>query len=440
MPTCLIAGGGLAGLSCAAALADAGFSVELFEARPFLGGRAASYFVRTGGESVEIDNSQHVLLRCCVNLLDFYRRLGVEDKIRFYDTIVFIEPGGRRSVLRAGPWPEPFHFTGSLARLRFLGWRDKAALVRATGAVGWERRRRRDLDRITFLDWLREKRQTRRAIERFWEPVIVSALNEAPGRVAARYGLQVIWLGFLARRDNYHLGVPAVSLGRLYHPDLWRSRPRVRLHLGATVERFVFDGGCVAGAVVSGEQKQADYYVSAVDFDRARELLPELELDAAGWEHVPITGIHLWFDRRVTDLPHAALLDRTIQWFFDHGEGRYLQLVVSASRSLLPMSRDAIVELAVRELAEFLPAVREAKLERSHVVKEVRATVSPAPGHEARRPGSHTPWRNFFLAGDWTRSGWPSTMEGAVRSGYLAAEAVTNRAGRLRRFVLPDRE
>ncbi len=440
MPTCLIAGGGLAGLACAAALADAGFSVDLFEARPFLGGRAASYFVRTGGETAEIDNCQHILLRCCVNLLDFYRRLGVDDKIRFYDTIVFLEPGGRRSVLRAGPWPEPFHFTGSLARLRFLGWRDKAAVVRAMRAVRRDWPGRRDLDRITFLDWLREKRQTTGAIERFWEPVIVSALNESPGRVAARHGLQVIWLGFLARRDNYHLGVPAVSLGRLYHPGLWQSRPHVRLHLGEPVERFVLEGGRVAGAVVGGEQRRADYYVSAVDFDRAAELLPELELDTAGWERSPITGIHLWFDRPVTTLPHAALLGRTIQWFFNRREGRYLQIVVSASRSLVPMGRSEIVGLVLGELAEFLPGVRQAKLERSHVVKELRATLSVQPGLEARRPGQRTRWPNLFLAGDWTRTGWPPTMEGAVRSGYLAAEALTGQAGRPRRFLLPERE
>ncbi len=258
--------------------------------------------------------------------------------------------------------------------------------------------------------------------------------------MAARCGLQVIWLGFLARRDNYEMGVPAVSLGRLYHQDLWRSRPQVRLHLGSPVERFIIESGRVAGAVVAGEQRRADYYVSAVDFERAATLAPELGLHTAGWEHSPITGIHLWFDRPVTALPHAALLGRTIQWFFNRSSGRYLQLVVSASRALIPMGRKAIVELAVRELADFLPAVSEAKLERSHVVKEVRATLSSTPGLEAQRPGTQTRWPNLFLAGDWTRSGWPSTMEGAVRSGYLAAEAVTHRAGRPRQFLLPDRD
>lgn len=183
---------------------------------------------------------------------------------------------------------------------------------------------------------------------------------------------------------------------------------------------------------------QARYYVCALPFERIPVVAPGMELELEHFEHSPITGIHLWFDRPVTILPHAALLDRTIQWFFDKGDGRYLQLVVSASRTLLEMSRRKIIELALRELVEFLPAVREAKLERAHVIKEVRATFSPKPGLEARRPPAETVVRNLFLAGDWTRSGWPATMEGAVRSGYLAAEAVTRAAGEDRMFLLPD--
>jgi uncharacterized protein with NAD-binding domain and iron-sulfur cluster len=165
---------------------------------------------------------------------------------------------------------------------------------------------------------------------------------------------------------------------------------------------------------------------------------PELGLDLAGFEHSPITGIHLWFDRPVTDLPHATLLDRTIQWMFNKGEGRAVQLVVSASRGLVEMPRAEVIALALRELAEFFPEVRLAKLEKAHVVKELRATFSARPGLESLRPGSRTNVRNLFLAGDWTRSGWPATMEGAVRSGYLAAEAVTEAAGTPARFLLPD--
>ncbi len=162
-------------------------------------------------------------------------------------------------------------------------------------------------------------------------------------------------------------------------------------------------------------------------------MIPDLNLDVTKFDHSPITGIHLWFDRPITDLPQATLLDRTIQWMFNKSEGRYIQLVVSASRSLETMPRADVIALALRELAEFFPAVREAKLEKSHVVKEIRATFSAAPRLEALRPVSRTAIPNLFLAGDWTRSGWPATMEGAVRSGYLAAEAITGK-----KFVLPD--
>jgi zeta-carotene desaturase len=190
--------------------------------------------------------------------------------------------------------------------------------------------------------------------------------------------------------------------------------------------------------VVGGETMTADAYVLAVPFERVMGLAPELALDFSRFEHSPITGIHLWFDRKITDLPHATLLDRTIQWMFNKSEGRYLQLVVSASRSLLEMPRAEVIELAVRELAEFFPVVREAKLEKAHVVKEVRATFSARPGLEKLRPPARTAIGNLFLAGDWTRSGWPATMEGAVRSGYLAAEAVVEKAGAPRKFVIPD--
>jgi zeta-carotene desaturase len=163
-----------------------------------------------------------------------------------------------------------------------------------------------------------------------------------------------------------------------------------------------------------------------------------LPIEWSAFTHSPITGIHLWFDRPVTSLAHATLLDRTIQWMFNKSEGRYIQTVVSASRSLLETPRQEIIDLAVRELAEFFPAVKEARLEKAQVIKEVRATFSARTGLEALRPAAQTSMKNFFLAGDWTRSGWPATMEGAVRSGYLAAEAVTEAAGMPRRFLLPD--
>ena len=167
-------------------------------------------------------------------------------------------------------------------------------------------------------------------------------------------------------------------------------------------------------------------------------MAPELGIDVSAFDHSPITGIHLWFDRPITELPHATLLDRTLQWMFNKGQGKYLQLVVSASRALSSMPKGDVIAMALRELAEFFPAARTATLERAHVVKEIRATFSALPHLEPRRPGPTTAAANLFLAGDWTRSGWPATMEGAVRSGYIAAEAVSSAAGKPEKFLLTD--
>jgi zeta-carotene desaturase len=267
-------------------------------------------------------------------------------------------------------------------------------------------------------------------VERFWRQVLVSAINEELDRMAAAHGFQVIADGFLASPDAYEMGIPRVPLGELYSDQAWSRFPNVTLRERTAVERIETAGGRVVGVEAGGRRYTAEIYVSALPFERLRPLLPHLPIAWERFEHSPITGIHLWFDRPVTRLPHGTLLDRTIQWFFNKREGRHLQVVVSASRSLVPMGRQEIIDLALRELAEFLPAVREARLEKAHVVKEVRATFSAAPGLEAARPVASTAWPNFFLAGDWTRSGWPATMEGAVRSGHLAAEAITGQPGR----------
>jgi len=438
MADVIVIGGGLAGLASAAALAGAGHTVRVLEARRFLGGRATSYEIGTGDDAETIDNCQHILLRCCVNLLDFYRRLGVENEIVFHRTFTFIEPGGRRSELRAGLLPAPAHFAESFLSLKFLNGAEKIAVVRAILAIRSQHARRTDLDRITMLDWLQEQRQPPRAIERFWRQVLVSAINEELGRMAARHGFQVFRLGFLARKNSYEMGVPAVPLGQLYRAEVWRKMGGAAIQTSTPIERIVLENGAVRAIATAAGELRADYYICALPFERMDAVAPDLPLDLAGFEHSPITGIHLWFDRPVTDLPHATLLDRTIQWMFNKGQGRAVQLVVSASRGLVDMPRAEVIALALRELAEFFPAVRDAKLERAHVVKEIRATFSAGLGLEARRPVSRTKIRNLFLAGDWTRSGWPATMEGAVRSGYLAAEAVTETAGTPARFLLPD--
>jgi squalene-associated FAD-dependent desaturase len=386
MADVIVIGGGLAGLASTAALAGAGHTVRLLESRRFLGGRATSYEIGTGEAAETIDNCQHILLRCCVNLLDFYRRLGVGNEIAFHSEFTFIEPGGRRSVLRAGLLPTPAHFTESFLSLRFLSLAEKMAVVRAIQAIRRQYARRTDLDRITMQQWLEEQRQPPRAIERFWRQVLVSAINEELDRMAALHGFQVFRLGFLGRKNSYEMGVPAVPLGQLYRADAWRKIGNATIETSTPAERIVVENGAVQAVATAGGELRADYYVCALPFERVRAVAPDVDLDLAGFEHSPITGIHLWFDRPVTDLPHATLLDRTIQWMFNKGEGRAVQLVVSASRGLVDMPRSEVIALALRELAEFFPEVRDAKLEKAHVVKEIRATFSARPGLEARRP------------------------------------------------------
>src|SRR5688572_2717219 len=257
MKRVVVAGGGLAGLAAAAALGGAGYEVDLLEARPFLGGRASSYPIP--GESTQvIDNCQHVLLRCCTNLLDLYQRLDVRHLVRFHREFYFIEPGGRTSVLRAGSLPAPLHFSGAMLRMQCFSLKDKVAIARALLALRRERLRRADLDSITMMEWLREKRQTPNAIARFWRQVLVSAINEDLERMAAAHAFQVFWRGFMASADSYQMGVPAAPLSDLYSSEAWKRLPSVRIHLRQPVERVVVEDGAVRGVVTRGERWPCD--------------------------------------------------------------------------------------------------------------------------------------------------------------------------------------
>lgn len=438
MSRIIVIGGGVAGMAAAAALGGDGHEVEVLEARPFPGGRASSYEVAGLAHGRPIDNCQHILLGCCVNLLDFYSRINVSSAIDFHNRFYFIEPGGRLSTMQAGPLPAPLHFAGSFAILRFLGVKDKLGIARAMQAMRAERTRRSGLDRMTMLDWLREKGQTPRAIARFWEPVLVSAINDDLDRIAASHGFQAFWLGFLASASGSRMGVPKVPLGDLYKSGVWASMPNVRFRFRTTVTSLRTAGNHILSADAAGEAIHGDHFISALPLDRLAFLAPELDVPFAQFETSPITGIHLWFDRPVTQLPHAALLDRTIHWFFNKRGGHYLQLVVSASRRLTKLGKREVVELALGELAEFLPVVGNARLLDAHVVKEMKATFSARPGLDQYRPGPETIYSNLSLAGDWTRTGWPATMEGAARSGYIAAEHASARLGSPGHYLLPD--
>jgi len=442
-----VVGGGLAGLAAGCALASSGFHVTLFERRPYLGGRASSYEHPGTGEVV--DNCQHVLLGCCTNLIQFYQRLGVESKIHWYDRLTFLEPGGRASVIAPSKLPAPFHTAPAFLRAACLNFSDKLSIAAAMAALAPATPR--DTGE-SFWTWLHRHGQTQQAIERFWKPVLVSALNEELDRMSVPYAAQVVRESFLKSAAAGRMGVPTVPLTELYSvAGDYIAAHGGEIRVRCSVESFLAEPDHVK-LLVLGEETSFDFGLFAVPFDVLSRILPQtstaepLRQVLARFETSPITGIHLWFDRQITDLDHAVLLDRTIQWMFHKSKilgrdesGSYVELVVSSSKTLVEKSRAEIIELALAELREFFPGAREAKLVKSTVIKEVHATYSPRPGVDVYRPRPETVWPKVFLAGDWTATGWPATMEGAVRSGYLAAESVARVAGiRDASFLVPD--
>jgi zeta-carotene desaturase len=455
--TVTVVGGGLAGIAAACALADSGYRVHILERRPFLGGRASSY--EHPGTSEVIDNCQHVLIGRCTSLIDLYRRLGVLDSIRWYDRFTFLTPdGGPPTVIQPSWLPAPFHSTLAFLRAPAFSLADKIAIAR--GLTTFIRGIPPDTAE-NFDQWLRRHHQTQRAIDRFWKPVLVSALNQDLDRISVHYAAKVFRESFLLSPQSGRMGIPSVPLSELYGAAIGYLRDRgSEVSLRASVEAIVPSEKCWR-TTASGQTFQSDAVVLALSFEAMAALLPalpqnpavqELAGRLAQFEHSPITGIHLWFDREITDYDHAVLLDTTIQWMFNKSRlqpahrapaagssaGSYLELVVSASRSLVPMQRQPIIDLALRELARFFPTVASAQLVKATVVKEVRATYSVRPLLDSIRPSASSPWANILLAGDWTATSWPATMEGAVRSGYLAAAAVTRTLGAPKDFLAPE--
>lgn len=477
MTQVIVIGGGLAGLAGAVALADAGLQVELYERRPILGGRATSFIHPSSGERV--DNCQHVLLGCCVNLLDFYARLGVANHIDFHEDIPFIDESGRVSVIGPSGLPPPLHLLPSFLRLKTMGVRDKLSIVRTVAAMIRHAARLRETggpavalatDTLradteaphgaetpyaaeapspdSMAAWLKAHGATERAVEAFWKPFLISALNDELDDIDADYGIGTAVRAFLINRSGYEVGLPTVPLGDLYAPciDYIEQRGGRVLFNRGVAGISVHDGKVASISLQDGSSVEAGAYLSALPFDVLCKLLPQSQASAPyfsmldGLSVSPITAVHVWFDRPVTELAYAAVIGRRIQWIFNQSSrhagaisadngGAYLGLVISASDDWMKTPRQIIIDEAMEDLRSLLPAVREAELLKTIVVKEGRATFAPRPGCDALRPGPSSPFPNLSIAGDWVQTGWPATMESAVRSGYQAAEVLLRSRG-----------
>ncbi len=434
-PHVLIIGAGLAGLAAAQALAPRGFQVTILESRNRLGGRAGSFTDAATGQL--IDACQHVSMGCCTAFAQFCRSVGIAPFLKPQPMLYFMTPDRRVSCFRADRLPAPLHLARSFLTAHFLTSGEKLRIAWGLARLTYTPP---DAD-PPFLDWLMRHAQTPRTIERFWGLVLTSALNETPDRIGLRYARKVFLDGFLGDRRGFEVQVPSVPLGRLYGPELhdWLSRHRVRLLFNCAVRQIdIADGRVRCLRTRSGEELHADGYISTVPFDRLLALLPaavvEREMYFANLRRLetsPITSVHLWYDRPVLHLPHAVLIDCAGQWVFRR-EDNYLQVVVSAARQFRGLGHDEVQRRIIAELARLFPAAANATVQKARVVTEHAATFSAVPGVDQWRPRQQSPVENLMVAGDWTATEWPATMEGAVRSGYLAANEVCRLTQRAR--------
>ena len=442
----IIIGGGLAGLAAAVALSQQGVRVTVLESRQRLGGRAGSFVDATTGQLV--DACQHVSMGCCTNLAHFCRTVGVDHLLEPQPTLYFMTPDARVSRFKSDPWPAPFHLGRALASAHYLTMAEK---LRVGYGLLMMLREPESAD-PPLLPWLLRHKQTPRTIDRFWGVVLTSALNETVERVGLKYACKVFRDGFIRHRDGFVVEVPSVPLGRLYGDELraWLTANGVTVRENAGVKQLgTSENGTISHLLLrDGSTTSADHYVLAVPFDRVTDLLPArltalpYFANANRLSPSPITSVHLWFDRPIMNLPHVVLVDCLGQWVFNRGEvtpgEHYVQVVVSAARPLRNLGREEIQRQITDELRRLFPDGQSARLLRAKVITEHTATFSAVPGVDDFRPHQVSPVANLFVAGDWTQTGWPATMEGAVRSGYLAAEAILAKLGTPMRLVQPE--
>jgi len=427
-----VIGGGLAGITAALDCADAGAAVTLFESRSQLGG--ATFSIKRNG--YWLDNGQHVALRCCTSYRGLLRRLGVENRLALQPRlrIEVLAPGGRTAALYRSGLPAPLHLAGALLRYRHLTPLDRARAARAVTALRSLEPADPRLDEQTFGDWLRAHGQSKHAIERLWNLITLPTLNVSADEASLQLATFVFRTGLLDESDACDLGVPQVPLSQLHaEPATGALTERgVEIRLKTKVGRVepVENGFTLAAG---DELATFDRVVVAVPHNVAPAMLPDGILDPDGLAKLgmsPIVNVHLHYDRRILDLPFAAAVDSPVQWIFDRtasagvDRGQLISISISGATGEIDVPRERLVAESARALAALLPRAGGATLLDGTVTREPRATFRGAPGTARHRPAAQTALPGLALAGAWTDTGWPATMESAVRSGHAAASAV----------------
>jgi len=453
LPSIIIVGGGLAGIASACDLADAGLPVTLLEARPFLGGKTWSFHDEQTG--LPVDNGQHVFLGCCTAYTRFLQRLGIEGSTHIQARLrvpIFDAEHGLAALEAARvSLPAPLHLMPSFLRLPMLSWREKlrAARTLATMELAGERGRIA-FDSISFADWLRAQGESERSITYLWNLITLATINEDCEGASAGLALMVFQEGLLRRAGGGRIGYATVGLSDLVCQAATRylTTRGVSIRLSSRVAGLEITQNQISGVrLVNGELLPAIQAVLALPHYALAGLLPDdyrndpFFAHAAKLETSPIVGVNLWLDRVVLHEPFAAVVGQSdTYWVFDKGalfgldlaEGQFLTISISGAHRHLNHSREQIIAQVRRNLEAVFPAMRQAKITHALVIKERQATFSATPGSLAHRLPTRTPVRGLLLAGAWTNTGWPATMEGALRSGHAAAQAILT-------YIIPAR-
>lgn len=438
----LIIGGGFAGLAAAVSLSAAGKRVVLLERRSFLGGRAYSFTDKTTGDT--IDNGQHLMMGCYHHTLDFLQQIGARDKLKFQANpqVDFLHEHEGHASFKCPSLPAPLHLLAGLSRLQTIGWLDRLKALRVGLALQGLNGNRARLSDITVREWLTELGQTERMQQRFWDLVALATLNERPELASADMFARVLEQAFLHTKEDSTMVISRVGLSELYTEDARRfiEARGGEVRLNADVVSVEFFADRVSAVLLrSGERLAVEHVICAVPYFALRRMLPdEVVARWASFQQLqefrsaPIVSINLWYDEPVTDLEFVGLLDAGIEWVFNKnaiigetGKRRqHLALVISGAHAVAQHAKEDLVALAVREMERFFPAARHQAPVHAFVIREQDATLSHTVGTARLRPPQQTPFANFYLAGDWTDTGLPATIEGAVWSGQEAARAL----------------
>ena len=441
-PTILIIGGGFAGLAAAVEAAERGQRVLLLERRAFLGGRAYSMTDRVTGDTV--DNGQHLMMGCYRRTLDFLGKIGAADKLKFQQRprVDFLSEGGSHAQFKCPPLPAPLHLLAGLGGLGTITWSDRARALRVGLALRSLNGNRARLADITVREWLNELGQSARMQSRFWDLIALATLNEAPERASADMFARVLEEAFLHSKRDSTMVISRVGLSELYTHDARRfvEERGGQVRLNATVERLEFDGPRVKAVVLrGGERFEPATVISALPYFALKDVIPADVAEAEPFRHLatfqsaPIVSINLWYDAPVTELEFVGLLESPVEWVFNKnaiaGAGKqarqHLALVISGAHEAGKLPKEQLIEVARREMERFFPAAQGQAPSHAFVVKEQQATISHTIGVAKLRPSQRTPFENLFLAGDWTDTGLPATIEGAVWSGQECARLIS---------------